>query len=91
MIAGLESRVRKRKLKIRRAAGCAAEPAGVPRPNPRNSSYWTGTSRRGARIFERPGLRLLYPEKSQTATEGRDSSRASGDTHEQRSSSIAVS
>ncbi len=67
MIAVLESRVRKpvrrRKLKIRRAAGCAAEPGGVPRPNPQNSSYWSGTSRRGARIFERPGLRLLYPRK----------------------------
>ena len=81
----------KSKLRIRRAAGCAAEPGAVPRPNLRNSSYGSGTSMRGAGIFARPGLPLPCREKSQTASASTGSSKDSGDTHAQHSSSIAVS
>ena len=76
---------------FRRGGEFAAERAAVPQPSPRNSSYWTGISRKAGRIFARPCLPLRCPGMSQIASAGADYSKDSGDTREQPSNSNAVS
>src|ERR1700676_2769549 len=76
---------------FRRGDGCDAERDAVPQPSPRNSSYWTGISRKDARIFARPNYSLPGRETSQSASASKGSSTDSSDTRVQRSSNIAVS